>query len=140
MEFYSKIVRNRALLILAFIIAFLAYSFWDDFGEVLKRYVSPEVAEEASSFFFFFNIEFAFTLYTYLIFLYAKEEGNIWNIEVSRFVNLAALGAIIDRVFFDPYTTSINDYIIYLINIIVLILYVRFRIKKTDRVTGSKNG
>lgn len=139
MKFYSKIVRNRALLILSFTAAFLAYSLWDNLGEFLKQYIDPKLAEEASSFFFFFNMEFAFTLYTYLIFLYAKEEGNIWNIEVARFVNLAALGAVVDRVFFDPYTTSINDYIIYLINIIVLILYVRFRIKKTDRVTGSKN-
>lgn len=127
----SPTIRNRIALVLGFLAAFCAYSLWEPFMGFLMQYVKPEKAEELSSLFFFASIEFAFMMYTYLIYLYAQAEGNLWNIAISKFVYITAFGALVDRIFFDPYTISLNDYLIYLLTLIILLHNVR---TKTTRI------
>jgi len=112
---------------------FCAYSLWEPLGNFLLKYLPQEKAEQFSSFFFFFNTELAFAMYTYLIFIYMKVEGDLWNIALSKFIYLAAFGALADRVFFDPYKISVNDYLLYLITLIMLIRDVRRETKGTRR-------
>lgn len=99
---------------------FVAYSLWNNLYYIILPFIGEEKAYEIASEFFYLGTEFAFSGYTYLIFRYTRKEGDRWNIPISQFIFVAASGAVIDRIFFDPYRISLNDYLMYLVNLILI--------------------
>ena len=85
----------------------MSYSFWEDVKAVYGIQI------------FYKGISLSFVGYSYVIYLFAKDYKRSYFVFWSRIIYLTTLNSLIDEFVFDPTTLSLNDYIGFIITLII---------------------
>ena len=118
----------KITLIATFIIAFITYSFW----EIVKEKTGVSI--------FYGGISLCFVGYTYTIYLLfqrlADNNKKLTNaISIAYVVYLAAFNSLIDELLFDPTKLQLNEYI----GFVIIIILTYYNGKQYDRRRKKRN-
>ena len=119
----------RLILVITFLIAVITYSLWS----YIKAWTGISI--------FYSGIALSFVGYTYVIKLLIIElsrQNTKYKMYVifSNIINLATINNLIDEMFFDPKKLQVNEYLAFII--LILISYGRPIIKKGKRLFFKK--
>tara|TARA_R110000787_G_scaffold28999_2_gene78955 strand:- start:570 stop:905 length:336 start_codon:yes stop_codon:yes gene_type:complete len=98
------------ILIISFIVAFISYSFWRDLKDAFDIQI------------FYKGLSLSFVGYTYVIYLFAKDYKKRYFVFWSKIVFLTAVNSLVDELLFDPTKLQINEYIGFILTIIITYL------------------
>lgn len=97
---------DKTVLILSFIVSLVTYTFWAP----IKEYTGIPI--------FYVGTAMAFVGYTFVLW---RKWKNVW----TEIVLAATTNSLIDELFFDPTEFEINEYLLFLIVVILILRHAR---------------
>lgn len=112
--------RDKIILVGSFLIAFFTYSFWSD----VKVWTSPTGDPKDGISIFYWGIGLAFMGYTYIAYSLCKrlsryEKRLTKLVPIAYIIFLSTVNNIVDELLFDPTKREINEYIGFILIIVV---------------------